>query len=211
MLPFATVILALTMGLGGVPAPQAELSPVAKPPRTLSTGKEVDLSKLRTPEFPTVFIFYKPNSTLEHSFVADLRKDAGEKVGIGFIELNTGQEPVAQQYGVLETPTAMVYDRRGRLVVRSSDPTVVREAVKKAAGVMRIDWAMEGEPRYAEAQKLLGRPVLPGIMRTMTLKPEYMDMVNVLSRKAHFADGFIDRRTKEMIATYVSSINKCKY
>jgi hypothetical protein len=38
-----------------------------------------------------------------------------------------------------------------------------------------------------------------------------MDLINKLSRQAHFSDGYLDRRTKEMIATYVSAINKCKY
>jgi hypothetical protein len=27
----------------------------------------------------------------------------------------------------------------------------------------------------------------------------------------HFADGHLDRRTKEMIATWVSALNACRY
>ncbi len=164
------------------------------------------------PEKPTVFVFLKPSSTLEQAFLDQLRRDTSAHVGFGIIRLRTGAEPIARQYQVKVTPTALVYDRRGRLVIRSSDAIAIRAAVQKAAAVMRIDWAEEGDPRMEEAIRLReGRLPLPGIMRTMTLKPEYMGLVNDLAQKAHFADGFIDRRTKEMIATHVSALNKCKY
>jgi hypothetical protein len=118
---------------------------------------------------------------------------------------------------VTSTPTGIVYDRRGRVVARSGELEPLRAALEKAGTVMRIDWAEEGDPRLEEVIRIRGgvRPegkrVVPGIMRTMSLQPEYMEFVHKLSQKAHFSDGFIDRRTKEMIATYVSALNKCKY
>jgi hypothetical protein len=182
------------------------------PPMIVSAGQPLSLASRRVPEHPTVFVFYRPSSTLETSFLEALRRDAGEKVSFELIRLKTGAEPLARQYEVTSTPTGIVYDRRGRVVTRSSDAAAIQKAIQKAAGVMRIDWAEEGDPRLEEAIRLRGgkKPV-PGIMRTMTLQPEYMAAINEVAQKAHFKDGFLKRRTKEMIATYVSSLNHCKY
>lgn len=187
----------------------------------ISTGKETALTKHLAAEQPTVVVFFKPTSTLETAFVEDLRRAYADRpVGFQVIHLATGQEPVARQYEVRETPTALVYDRRGRLVARSSDAMLIRAAVEKAAGVPRIDWVEAGDPRLEKLARLLGgdeaaRPIpaeaLPGILRTMSLQPEYLALVEALARRAHFSDGFLPRRTKEMIATYVSALNKCRY
>ena len=56
-----------------------------------------------------------------------------------------------------------------------------------------------------------GQKNVPDILRTMSLRPDYLQGFMAMSMKAQFMDGFIDRRTKELIATYVSAINKCKY
>lgn len=176
------------------------------------TGREASLEKHLSPETPTIFVFLRADSALEQAFLKELRESAGSKVALREVRLKTGQEPVAKQHEIKQTPTAIVYDRRGRVVKRSSDPAEVREAVKQAAGVMRIDWAEEGDPRFDEVTHILqGRRPLPGILRTMSLKPEYMRYIHELSIKAHFSDGFLKRRNKELIATYVSALNKCKY
>lgn len=177
----------------------------------VSKGKVVNLTDRLVPEKPTLFIFLKPGSTLERDFLESLRKEAGEKVGVRVIELKTGSEPIAAEYEVKETPTALVYDRRGRLVTRSSDAKEIQAALKKAAGVMRLDWAEEGDANFEASVKALGRSPGTGILRTMTLQPEYLKYINDLSLKAHFSDGYLPRRVKEMIATYVSELNGCKY
>ena len=178
----------------------------------ISTGKETALERHLAGEVPTVFVFLRSESTLEQTFLKELRDSAGKKIAFRVARLKTGQEPIAKQHGISQTPTAIVYDRRGRMVKRSADPSEVREAVKSAGGVMRIDWAMEGDPRFDEVVKILqGRKQVPGILRTMSLQPEYMRYIHELSVKAHFSDGFLKRRTKELIATYVSALNRCKY
>jgi hypothetical protein len=179
--------------------------------KPISTGKEVVFADHLLPECPTIFVVIKPSSRLERDFAAKLAKLAGDNVGFHSIYLTTGTEPFAVKNGLTETPAAIVFDRRGRKVSQGTDPTEIENAVKQAAKVMRIDWAEDGSVRLAEAEKLLGRPVMPGILRTMTNAPEYLHYINDLSMKAHFADGFLKRRHKEMIATYVSSLNKCKY
>jgi hypothetical protein len=51
---------------------------------------------------------------------------------------------------------------------------------------------------------------VPEIMKTLSLKPEAMELVHQLSRY-HFTAGFLSVRYHEMIASYVSALNKCKY
>jgi hypothetical protein len=197
------VLLALVLGSGAT----AQTAPTV-----LSTGKQVALEKNLVAERPTLFLFYRPASSLEAGFAEQMQREAGEKVGVRLIRLQTGKEPVAQQYEVLSTPTAMVFDRRGRLVKRSSEADEIKAALKKAAGVMRIDWAEEGTALFEAASLAAGnKPLKPGIMRTMSLQPEYLKHFYTMTRKAHFEDGYLTRRTKEMIATYVSGINHCKF
>ena len=112
----AQTLLSVIVGLGVAPSPQADLSTTAPAPKIISHGKLIDLKMIRTPELPNVYIFYKPSSTMEKNFVTELRKDSGKKVAFVLIELSTGKEPVAAKYSIIETPTVLVYDRRGRLV-----------------------------------------------------------------------------------------------
>lgn len=181
-------------------------------PSVISTGKIVALEKQLMPELPTLFLFYRAESSLEAQFAAQMLKEAGEKVGIRLIRLQTGKEPIAKRYEIMKTPTAMVFDRRARLVTRSSEPDEIKKALQKAAAVMRIDWAEEGTSLFEQASLAAGgKPLKPGIMRTMSLQPEYLKHFYAMTRKAHFEDGYLTRRTKEMIATFVSGINHCKF
>lgn len=178
----------------------------------VSSGNKVKLADLLMPEHPSVFLFFKPNSTLERSFVNKIQQDVHGTVGFFGVQLKTGNEPIAKQYSIQETPTAIIYDRRGHIVGRSSDADEIATLVHQAARVMRIDWAEEGDPRLEAAREMMGgQKQIPGILRTMTLQPEYLQGFMMLSMKAQFSDGFLDRRTKEMIATHVSALNKCKY
>jgi hypothetical protein len=44
----------------------------------------------------------------------------------------------------------------------------------------------------------------------MALRPDAYKMFNIMSTM-HFSDGFLKRREHEMIAAYVSSLNRCKF
>jgi hypothetical protein len=201
----------LVLLTGRVFAAPPPLSPEKPAPSVISSGKVVNLADKLMPDKPTLFVFYKHSSTLERDFLAKVSQDAGDRVGVCLIQLKTGAEPIAAKYSVVETPTAIVYDRRGREVSRNSNAEQILLGVKKAAGVMRLDWAEEGDAHYLASVKAMGRSPGTGILRTMTLQPEYLKHINDLSMTAHFSDGYLPRRVKEMIATYVSSLNKCKY
>ena len=188
-------------------APAAELpaEPFAVPASSENLARHTVASR------PTIFIFTRPSSSLERGFVRQLCGDAGRKAGVGVVSLTTGSEPAARKYEVKDTPTAIVFDRRGRFVSRSSDPEQIRRSLQQALGVMRIDWPEADDPRYEAANQQVGRPVTGGIMRTMAFQPEWLGYINGLARKAHFSPGYLDVRTKEMIAAYVSGLNDCRF
>ena len=56
-----------------------------------------------------------------------------------------------------------------------------------------------------------GRPRMPGIMKCFSQRPDFLRDVIDFSYRVHFSDGHLDRRTKEMIATFVSGLNRCPY
>jgi hypothetical protein len=201
MHPFVSLLL--TAGIvAGPAAPHAG---------TLSPARNTALPTRLAPGRPTVFLFFRPASRLETALAESLQRDLGPQAGLRRIPLQSGEEPLARKYEVTRTPTAIVYDRRGRLVARTDEEEEIRAAVRRVAGLPRIDWAADDDPRMAEVERLLGRRPVGGIMRTMSLRPEWLALINQVARKAHFTDGALDRRMKEMVATYVSAINHCKF
>lgn len=56
-----------------------------------------------------------------------------------------------------------------------------------------------------------GRPEIPGILKCLSLRPDLLRGMIDLSDRVHFAEGHLSRRVKEMIATYVSALNRCPY
>jgi hypothetical protein len=56
-----------------------------------------------------------------------------------------------------------------------------------------------------------GRKEIPGILKCFSQRPDFLADVMGFSYRLHFSEGHLDRRTKEMIATYVSGLNRCEY
>ncbi len=56
-----------------------------------------------------------------------------------------------------------------------------------------------------------GRERMPEILKCFSLRPDFLQSVIDFSYSLHFSDGFLTRRVKEMIATYVSGLNQCVY
>lgn len=52
--------------------------------------------------------------------------------------------------------------------------------------------------------------VVPEILRTMSLRPDFLLAIDQASR-LHFTDGALTRAQHEMIASYVSALNHCRY
>jgi alkylhydroperoxidase/carboxymuconolactone decarboxylase family protein YurZ len=82
----------------------------------------------------------------------------------------------------------------------------------------RIRWIEESEATgeiaevYAAWMKANpGRTQIPGILKALSLRPELFRGMDEVSGQVHFRDGHLTRRLKEMIATYVSALNRCPY
>jgi Carboxymuconolactone decarboxylase family len=56
-----------------------------------------------------------------------------------------------------------------------------------------------------------GRQQVPGIIKCFGARPDFLRQVVDLSNTIHFSEGHLNRRTKEMIASYVSFLNRCPY
>ena len=63
---------------------------------------------------------------------------------------------------------------------------------------------------YAAAKARSVARVVPESLRTMSLRPDFLQAIDAASR-LHFSDGALTRAQHEMIASYVSALNKCRY
>jgi hypothetical protein len=83
--------------------------------------------------------------------------------------------------------------------------------------VARIRWVEEIEATgdaaavYGEYMRNRERDYVPDILKCFSLRPDFLRQVIAFSEGVHFSDGHLDRRTKEMIATFVSGLNRCPY
>jgi Carboxymuconolactone decarboxylase family len=56
-----------------------------------------------------------------------------------------------------------------------------------------------------------GRKQVPGIIKCFGARPDFLRQVVQFSNTLHFSEGHLSRRHKEMIASYVSYLNRCPY
>ncbi len=80
----------------------------------------------------------------------------------------------------------------------------------------RIAWIEDADAQgelaelYEAARARSARGSVPDIMRTMSLRPDFLAAIMDASR-LHFSDGALSRAQHEMIASYVSALNRCHY
>ena len=63
---------------------------------------------------------------------------------------------------------------------------------------------------YASAKAKSPIGVVAEIFKTMSLRPDFLAAIDAASRM-HFTDGALTRAQHEMIASYVSALNRCRY
>ena len=63
---------------------------------------------------------------------------------------------------------------------------------------------------YGRLRKTSTRGNVPDILRTMSFRPDFLNAIDQASR-LHFTDGALSRAEHEMIASYVSALNRCHY
>jgi hypothetical protein len=64
---------------------------------------------------------------------------------------------------------------------------------------------------YDEWRAKSGRTQMPGILKCFGHRPDFLRQVMQFSDTVHFSEGHLSRRNKEMIASYVSYLNRCPY
>lgn len=80
----------------------------------------------------------------------------------------------------------------------------------------RIRWVEDAEATgpLADLFARMGRASasgrMPAILRTMSLRPDFLAAIAQASQ-LHFSDGALTRAQHEMIASYVSALNRCHY
>jgi alkylhydroperoxidase family enzyme len=80
----------------------------------------------------------------------------------------------------------------------------------------RIRWIDEGEASgelaglYQRIKESSPRGNVADIMKTMSLRPDFLAAIHKASAM-HFTDGHLTRAQHEMIAAYVSAVNRCHY
>ena len=80
----------------------------------------------------------------------------------------------------------------------------------------RIRWIDEDEATgeladlYARIGSQWPQGVVPDIVKTMSLRPDFLGGI-VRAAGLHFSDGALTRAQHEMIASYVSALNRCHY
>jgi hypothetical protein len=63
---------------------------------------------------------------------------------------------------------------------------------------------------YAQAKEQSPIGIVAPILQTMSLRPDFLAAIQAASRM-HFTDGALTRAQHEMIASYVSALNRCRY
>jgi len=211
--------------------PGRAAAPRAREVGVISTGEQISLRPHLRAQGPTLFAFYMTASALERDAVTRLEREKGLREGARRIALESLDTPVARQFRIVETPTFMVCDAAGRMLLRSSRPdaverllpahaagqdrTVVRPVVPACplSTAPRLAWVKESSPLARRVYRHWrgGRVPVPDIYKAMSLRPDLMERVADLTDRAHFQSGYLRPRTKELIATYVSSLNRCSY
>jgi uncharacterized peroxidase-related enzyme len=64
---------------------------------------------------------------------------------------------------------------------------------------------------YAKFRSTFGRPNVPGILQCFATHPPLLEHMMGLAESMLFSDGALGRANKELIATFVSSQNRCDY
>lgn len=104
----------------------------------------------------------------------------------------------------------MSEDLRGKSLAERSVGVFVRNGTK-----IRIMEDHEATGDIASAYDFWragsGRQKVPGIIKCFGARPDFLQQVVAFSNSLHFSEGHLSRRHKEMIASYVSFLNRCPY
>jgi uncharacterized peroxidase-related enzyme len=182
---------------------------------------------------PTFVLFQNGTSSVEQQFLVGLRRDgpARDRNDLRVVLIDSLDSSVARRFSIRPTPTFLALEPGGREISRRVGPQAITAALGATAAGNgspararqrplcqvwqgpRLRWVEETDPRARQVYRRFGggRWEVPDIFKAMSLRPDLMEKALDLSEMGHFADGYLSRRTKERIATLVSSLNGSPY
>jgi alkylhydroperoxidase family enzyme len=93
-------------------------------------------------------------------------------------------------------------------------PDYIQDVAKAGLKINQIqdaDATGDTAAAYDEWRAASGRTHMPGILKCFGQRPDFLRQVMQFSNTVHFSEGHLSRRYKEMIASYVSHLNRCPY
>lgn len=64
---------------------------------------------------------------------------------------------------------------------------------------------------YEQSRRTSPVGIVAPIMQTMSLRPDFLAAVRQAANTLHFAPGALTVAQHEMVASYVSALNRCRY
>jgi uncharacterized peroxidase-related enzyme len=182
----------------------------------------------------TFVLFQNSASSVERQYLEGLRRDgpARGRDDLRVVLVSSLDTPVARRFALRETPTLLTLAPGGHEIGRRVGPQAITAVLSASAPSAasstsssaneatcqvwrgpRLRWIGEDDVRARRIYRRFGggRWPVPDIFKAMSLRPELMEKALDLSEMGHFSDGYLDRRTKERIATLVSSLNGSHY
>ena len=90
-------------------------------------------------------------------------------------------------------------------------PTNEEQAVTKIKVIEDADATGEVAEAYDYWRASSGRKKVPGILKSLSARPDFLKQAVDFSNTIQFSDGHLSRRHKEMIGSYASYLNSCPY
>lgn len=90
-------------------------------------------------------------------------------------------------------------------------PTNDENAVTKINIIEDADATGEVAEAYDYWRASSGRTKVPGILKSLSARPDFMKQAVDFSNTLQFSEGHLSRRHKEMIGSYASYLNSCPY
>jgi hypothetical protein len=111
--------------------------------------------------------------------------------------------------GLVEVDRKPMADEKKSIVPQAGRPA------PKPATKIRVTEDAEATGETAAAYDFWrsgsGRQQVPGIIKCFGARPDFLRQVVQFSNTVHFSEGHLSRRHKEIIASYVSYLNRCPY
>jgi hypothetical protein len=102
-------------------------------------------------------------------------------------------------------------EKKGSQTSQSGNDTQAKKPATKIRIIEDAEATGETAAAYDFWRAGSGRQQVPGIMKCFGSRPDFLRRIIEMGNTIHFSEGHLSRRYKEMIASYVSFLNRCPY